>query len=70
MEYPERYELFLQDELQPKIGSGYRTVDVKVGRKWVFIKTIHDVPELIGKKRISIRLWKQILKHKTTKKLW
>lgn len=27
--------LFFEDEA-PRIGSGWRTVEVKVGRKWVF----------------------------------
>jgi hypothetical protein len=69
IEYPERYELCLQDELQPKIGSGFRTLDVKIGRKWVYLKTIHKTPELVFKKKIPIRVWKQLSKHKTTRKI-
>ena len=50
-----RYWLLLHDEL-PRIGSGFRHVDVSIGRKWVHIKSV------ISKVRHKIRLqkWNEI----------
>jgi hypothetical protein len=45
--------IYLQDEA-PSIGSGWRFVNVKVGRKWVYLagKT--------GRRKISIGQWNNI----------
>ena len=52
----------LMDEA-PKIGSGYRSVYVKEGRKWAFM-TSHpgDPEEREGKvtKKFSLKVWKNL----------
>ena len=44
--------IYLQDEA-PSIGSGWRFVNVKVGRKWVYLAGS------IGRRKISIRKWNE-----------
>lgn len=34
IEKESRMRLFFEDEC-PRIGSGWRTIDIKVGRKWI-----------------------------------
>ena len=43
--------IYFQDEA-PRIGSGWRKVTVKKGRKWVHLSSIY------GKKKLSMKQWK------------
>jgi len=55
----EKIRIFHQDQLRP-IGSGYRTVYVQEGRKWVYIR------ERIFYKGKNVQTYKKRLK----KSLW
>ena len=60
--YGNRYDIMLKDEA-PKIGSGFRIVYVKEGRKWAHI-TSHpgDPHEKEGKttKKLTLKAWKNL----------
>ena len=60
--YGERYDIQLMDQA-PRIGSGYRIVYVKEGRKWAYM-TSHagDPDKKEGKvvKRFSMKEWNNI----------
>lgn len=61
------YSVHLQDEM-PRIGSGRRTVVVKVGRKWVYVRNNTNDPLLIRKCKIKLNQWNTIVKNKFTQK--
>jgi len=50
-----RHWLLLADEL-PRIGSGWRPVDVSIGRRWVHIKS------KAGKHKITKGAWGALVK--------
>jgi len=60
--YGKKYEIVLGDEA-PRIGSGFRIVYVKEGRKWAYM-TSHsgdpDVRERKVRKRFRLKRWKEI----------
>ena len=68
IDYNERYQIYITNQSK-RIGAGYRIVDVKVGRKWVYLKTVHDNESLVDKQKITMRAWQEILKYPQTKKL-
>ena len=45
--------IYFQDEA-PMIGSGWRRVTVKKGRKWVYLASKY------GKKKLSMKRWKML----------
>jgi len=60
--YGKKYEIVLGDEA-PRIGSGFRIVYVKEGRKWAYM-TSHSgdptVREGKVRKRFRLKRWKEI----------
>ena len=68
IDYNERYQIYITNQSN-RIGCGVRLVDVKVGRKWVYLKTIHENESLVSKQKISMKKWNEILKYPQTKKL-
>jgi len=45
--------IYFKDEC-PRVGSGWRKVQVKLGRKWVYISSID------GKNKISMKNWDRL----------
>ena len=46
---------YVSDELAPACGCGYRTVEAKIGRKWVYV--VEHIPFFRPKKKISLKTW-------------
>jgi len=60
--YGTRYDIMLGDEA-PRIGSGFRTVYVKEGRKWAYMTCHAGDPttnERKVRKRFSLKRWLEI----------
>ena len=49
--------VMLHDEL-PRIGSGFRHVNVSIGKKWVHVQSITTKV----RQRIKIKIWEEIKK--------
>lgn len=49
--------VYFHDEGQPKIGSGWRLVEVKKGYKWVYVKETNGGH---SRKRFPIKVWETI----------
>jgi hypothetical protein len=58
------YQVYITDQC-PRIGCGVRLVEVKIGRKWVYLTSITDKV----KQRISMKKWNQILNYPQTKQV-
>tara|TARA_R110002020_G_scaffold310700_1_gene526389 strand:+ start:175 stop:516 length:342 start_codon:yes stop_codon:yes gene_type:complete len=60
--YGTRYDIMLKDEA-PRIGSGFRSVYVKEGRKWAYMTSHLGNPEdKEGKvvKRFTLKAWRNL----------
>jgi len=62
------YQVHLWDEL-PRIGSGFRLVVVKEGRKWVYVRSYSPVeyPKYQKKQKIHKKIWEKIKMNKSTR---
>ena len=60
--YGDKHTIFLYDEA-PRIGSGFRVVYVKEGRKWAHIVSQAGDPHTSDKikVRMTLKMWKSIL---------
>ena len=61
--YGTRYDIVLNDEA-PRIGSGFRTVYVKEGRKWATMTSHEGDPDnkesRVVKKKLRLKVWHEI----------
>ena len=52
-------DVYFTDQVRA-FGSGYRIVEVSIGRKWVHLKTIAVDAHYALKGKVSIKEWKQL----------
>lgn len=48
--------VYFTDQIRA-FGSGYRTVQVAKGRKWVHLTTVHFNKDLVSKGKMPIKEW-------------
>lgn len=52
-------DVYFTDQVRA-FGSGYRVVEVSIGRKWVHLKTVALDARHVLKGKVSIKEWKQL----------
>ena len=60
----ERHWIYLEDEM-PRIGSGMRYVEVKLGRKWAHISSVNDNTK---RQRVSLSTYQTLMLRKRNQK--